>query len=30
VLPHLTVPAEQVPTLVLEGVDCVARERMAR
>lgn len=30
VLSHLTVPAEQVPTLVLEGVDCIARERMAR
>lgn len=30
VLPHLTLPAEQVPALVLEGVDCVARERMAR
>jgi len=30
VLSHLTVPAEQVPTLVLEGVDCVARERMVR
>lgn len=30
VLSYLTVPAEQVPALVLEGVDCVARERMAR
>ncbi|KVW99520.1 type III pantothenate kinase [Thiobacillus denitrificans] len=30
VLPHLALPAEQVPALVLEGVDCVARERMAR
>jgi len=30
VLPHLALPAQQVPALVLEGVDCVARERMAR
>lgn len=30
VLPHLALPAEQVPALVLEGVDCVAKERMAR
>lgn len=27
VLPHLAVPAEQIPALVLEGIDCVARER---
>ena len=26
VLPHLAVPAEQVPALVLEGIDVVARE----
>lgn len=25
--PHLGVPAEQVPALILEGMDCVARER---
>ena len=25
VLPHLSVPAEWVPSLVLEGIDCVAR-----
>jgi type III pantothenate kinase len=25
VLPHLSVPAEWVPALVLEGIDCVAR-----
>jgi len=30
VLPHLALSAEQVAALVLEGVDCVARERMAR
>ena len=30
VLPHLALPVQQVPALVLEGVDCVARERMAR
>ena len=29
-LPHLTVPAELVPTLVLEGIDCVAREGGSR
>lgn len=27
VLPHLAVPAEQIPALVLEGIDCVARGR---
>lgn len=26
ILPHLTVPAERVPALVLEGIDCVARK----
>lgn len=26
-LPHLDMPAEQVPSLVLEGIDCVARRR---
>lgn len=30
VLPHIAVPAEHVPALVLEGVDRVARERGAR
>lgn len=30
VLPHLGVPAEHVPALVLEGTDCVAREGGAR
>ncbi|PKO60687.1 MAG: type III pantothenate kinase [Betaproteobacteria bacterium HGW-Betaproteobacteria-17] len=30
VLPHLALPAEQVPPLVLEGVDAVARVRMTR
>lgn len=29
-LPHLTVPAEHVPALVLEGIDCIARERESR
>jgi len=29
-LSHLTVPAEQVPALVLEGIDCVAREGESR
>jgi type III pantothenate kinase len=29
-LPHLAVPAEVVPALVLEGMDCVARERVSR
>ncbi len=29
-LPHLTVDAEQVPALVLEGIDCVAREGVSR
>ncbi|HWR76672.1 MAG TPA: type III pantothenate kinase [Thiobacillus sp.] len=28
--PHLAVPAEQVPALVLEGIDCVAREDASR
>ena len=26
-LPHLGLPLEHVPALVLEGIDCVARER---
>jgi type III pantothenate kinase len=30
VLPHLDLPAEHVPALVLEGIDCVAREGGAR
>jgi type III pantothenate kinase len=30
VLPHLGIPAEHVPALVLEGIDCVAREGGAR
>jgi type III pantothenate kinase len=30
VLPHLTVAAEHVPALVLEGIDCVAREGLSR
>ncbi len=29
VLAHLALPTEQAPALVLEGVDCVARKRMA-
>lgn len=29
VLSHLRVPAEHVPALVLEGIDCVARARIA-
>lgn len=29
-LPHLTVPVEQAPALVLEGIDCVARARKSR
>lgn len=28
-LPHVGLPAEGVPALVLEGIDCVARERMS-
>lgn len=28
-LPHLGLPAEQVPALVLEGIACVARERVS-
>lgn len=27
VLPHLAVPAQQITALVLEGIDCVAKER---
>jgi type III pantothenate kinase len=30
VAPHLAVPAEQVPTLVLEGIECVARKDASR
>ncbi|MDP1644601.1 MAG: type III pantothenate kinase [Thiobacillus sp.] len=30
VLPHLAVPAEHVPALVLEGMDCVTKEGMSR
>ncbi|HWR77515.1 MAG TPA: type III pantothenate kinase, partial [Thiobacillus sp.] len=29
-LPHLAVPAEHVPALVLEGMDCVTREDRSR
>jgi len=29
-LPHLTVTVEPVPALVLEGIDCVAREGLSR
>jgi len=29
-LPRLAVPSEHVPALVLEGIDCVARERESR
>jgi type III pantothenate kinase len=30
VAPHLAVPAKQVPALVLEGIECVAREDASR
>ena len=30
VLPLLAVPAQQIPALILEGIDCVARERESR
>jgi type III pantothenate kinase len=29
-IPHLRCPAEHVPALVLEGIDCVSGEDMAR